>query len=86
MAVKPNACIFFYLRGPPKGRGNFGSRDYRMEHGGGGGGGGRNNPRNNSRQVFVNARVSVKLNLANDNYNKIVIPSTYRVTVAEKVL
>merc|ERR1712061_13806 len=35
-------------RGPPKGRGNFGSRDYRMEHGGGGGGG-RNNPRNNSR-------------------------------------
>merc|ERR1711884_825057 len=33
-------------RGPPKGRGNFGSRDYRMEHGGGGGGGGggRNNP------------------------------------------
>jgi len=36
-------------RGPPKGRGNFGSRDYRMEHGGGGGGGGRNNPRNNSR-------------------------------------
>merc|ERR1712110_134823 len=32
-------------RGPPKGRGNFGSRDYRMEHGGGG----RNNPRNNSR-------------------------------------
>merc|ERR1719351_357214 len=38
-------------RGPPNGRGNFGSRDYRMEHGGGGGGGGggRNNPRNNSR-------------------------------------
>jgi len=33
-------------RGPSKGRGNFGSRDYRMEHGGGGG---RNNPRNNSR-------------------------------------
>jgi len=32
-------------RGGSKGRGNFGSRDYRMEQGGGG----RNNPRNNTR-------------------------------------